>query len=893
MSNRKDLVLKYLQQNPDESFSARGLAEVLELDRTNVSRYLNELYADNKVHKITGRPVLFHFKAPRTKKEDGESKAFSRMIGHSLSLKIVVQQAKAAILYPPRGLHTIIFGQTGTGKSVFARSMYEFALEAKVMPQEAPFISFNCADYAQNPQLLFGHIFGVKKGSYTGATEDTPGLLKKADGGILFLDEIHRLPPEGQEMLFTFIDKGVYQPLGESGKEYEASVQIIGATTENSDVLLSTFNRRIPMSITLPPLSERTIDERYQLVAAFLQQESHRLNQKIVAERDVILAFMLYHPEANIGQVERDLKLVCAKSFLHYRTNDEEHLTITQKDLPLQVQKGLLLKKEAPARLNRIVKPQQKQFAFEPNHKELDYFLGSGEDMSVYNAIEERVDELLKSGTQKIDLETFVQNGMGHYFSEYIEQLSNREVRKELISNDLLEVTDLVYDIAEKRLNRTFNNSTRFAFSLHMQSTLDRIRENRPIIHPNLNGVRKQYSKEFQVAIELSSLIEEKFEIDIPLDEIGFITMFLTIDLKDKSEELQAKVGVFVMMHGKSTASSMLETVQELLDTKVGIALDMPLTMKVKEMYEWVRITIRDRIKDHAHGILLLTDMGSLNSFGDILAEELDMPIRTLSMTSTPVVLEAVRMASLGRTLEDIYQSCQRGISNNIQQTFTIKKEKPAVIVVTCFTGEGVAKKLEERLKAEIDTTETKIIPLQFLQREQFRQRIDQLMEDYTLKAIVGTVALDYTSVPYYSAFDIFEGNKLSDLKRHLEPEFPVEEMARSLEGTIKSVSSVQELLELVRNVVNKILNSMQYQIDAGVKVGIILHVVFLVDSLKTTAFLRPFPNKLSFIKQNRILMDVTKTTCIALERRYNIQLPEDEIAYLAYMLLENKAQQV
>src|SRR5690606_12605562 len=222
----------------------------------------------------------------------------------------------------------------------------------------------------------------------------------------------HRLPPEGQEMLFTFIDKGVYQPLGESGKEYEASVQIIGATTENSDVLLSTFNRRIPMSITMPPLRERTIDERYQLVASFLQQEAHRLNQEIVAEREVVLAFMLYHPEANIGQVERDLKLVCAKAFLHYRTNNEDHLTITQEDLPLPVQKGLLLKKEAPERLNRIVKPQQKHFSFEPNQPQPDYFLGSGEDMSVYNAIEERVDELLKSGAEQIDLETFVENGM-------------------------------------------------------------------------------------------------------------------------------------------------------------------------------------------------------------------------------------------------------------------------------------------------------------------------------------------------------------------------------------------------------------------------------------------------------------------------------------------------
>src|SRR5690606_13372444 len=162
-----------------------------------------------------------------------------------------------------------------------------------------------------------------------------------------------------------------------------------------------------------------------------------------------------------------------------------------------------------------------KHFSFEPNQPQPDYFLGSGEDMSVYNAIEERVDELLKSGAEQIDLESFVENGMGHYFSDYIEQLASREVRKELISKEILKATDLVYDVAEKRLNRSFNNSTRFAFSLHLQSTLDRIRENRQIIHPNLNGVRKQYSKEFQVAIELSALIEEQFAIEIPLDEIG------------------------------------------------------------------------------------------------------------------------------------------------------------------------------------------------------------------------------------------------------------------------------------------------------------------------------------------------------------------------------------
>ncbi len=103
-------------------------------------------------------------------------------------------------------------------------------------------------------------------------------------------------------MLFTFIDKGSYRPLGESVQTYEASVQIIGATTESSDNFLATFKRRIPVSVTLPSLSERMLDERYEIITLFIKQEANRLNQRIQVEKDAIIAFMLYDAEGNIGR---------------------------------------------------------------------------------------------------------------------------------------------------------------------------------------------------------------------------------------------------------------------------------------------------------------------------------------------------------------------------------------------------------------------------------------------------------------------------------------------------------------------------------------------------------------------------------------------------------------
>ncbi len=82
----------------------------------------------------------------------------------------------------------------------------------------------------------------IKKGAFTGADQDKIGLIENADEGILLLDEIHRLSPETQEMLFLLMDKGVYRRLGETDKYRKANVLIIGATTENiNSALLQTF----------------------------------------------------------------------------------------------------------------------------------------------------------------------------------------------------------------------------------------------------------------------------------------------------------------------------------------------------------------------------------------------------------------------------------------------------------------------------------------------------------------------------------------------------------------------------------------------------------------------------------------------------------------------------
>lgn len=286
-------------------FTAAEISEKLGILRNNVSMELNTLFRMDKIIKIKGRPVLYFDKNAlenlcnkkldhgpievnsieeliNTGKDDLEKSPFQYLLGANESLKKQVEQAKAAILYPPNGLHTLIVGQTGVGKTLFAHMMYRYGKYIKKLNKDAPFISFNCADYYNNPQLLMSQIFGHIKGAFTGADANKQGLVELADGGILFLDEIHRLPPEGQEMIFYFIDTGTFSKLGETERRRKANVLIIGATTEDyTSVLIKAFVRRIPNVITIPPLSERSLRERVSIIQFLFSNEANRYLSKL------------------------------------------------------------------------------------------------------------------------------------------------------------------------------------------------------------------------------------------------------------------------------------------------------------------------------------------------------------------------------------------------------------------------------------------------------------------------------------------------------------------------------------------------------------------------------------------------------------------------------------
>lgn len=202
------------------------------------------------------------------------SDAFNLIVGRDGSLKdaIFIAQRSIGALGGPR--HSIITGESGTGKTLLARAMYYFAKKIHVISQDASFIEVNCAQFT-NPDIAAVEIFGSQKGAFTGATEKK-GLFELAHGGVLFLDEAHALE-HYQTMLLKAIESGKIRRIG-GRKDIDVNVIVIAASTKNlKNVFLPELYQRLAQyEIKLPPLRERPLEEKEKLLKCF--KESYEQN---------------------------------------------------------------------------------------------------------------------------------------------------------------------------------------------------------------------------------------------------------------------------------------------------------------------------------------------------------------------------------------------------------------------------------------------------------------------------------------------------------------------------------------------------------------------------------------------------------------------------------------
>ncbi|CAM3224590.1 sigma-54-dependent transcriptional regulator [Lactiplantibacillus plajomi] len=796
---RKARIFEYLCQHGKQAgLTTEEVANGLMLARSNVSKELNTLVREGQLIKSTGRPVRYELqpttapvsdaaRAPRSVSDSVSATAttaartkpdaFDRMIGAHESLSNQVEQAKAAILYPPRGLNTLIIGPTGSGKTYFANAMYRFADNQDVLTDSQGLITFNCADYAHNPELLMSHLFGYVKGSFTGANEDKDGLIQQADGGMLFLDEVHRLPPEGQEMIFYFMDHGTYSRLGETAKSHHANVRLVCATTEDPEsTLLQTFVRRIPITIQLPAFNNRSAQERLELLKALLSLEANRIDKQIKLTEDVVQALLGSVTFGNVGQLKSNIQLVCAQGFVNSIENDSE-ITITMDDLPQNIRSGLMTVASNRHELGAISELLDPVLIVKPNdgptpvrNKDDNYEL----PYNLYEIIGDKAALLRREGLDKEHINRFITTDINLHLKSFYKQtkleVAPENKLAEIVDQDVIDFTKTAQATIQDMLGYNFKDNFIYAVSLHISSFIKRIQAGKPMrqMSADMLAMVKEYPAEIKAATTLKRGLEERYHFPIPRSEVYYLAILL---ISLKSMQLNGKVGVLVAAHGMSTATSMTQVVGQLLDDYDVSAFDMPLDMDPNVAYTHIKKRVQKL--DAGNGVLLLVDMGSLTTFGERIQDETGIAIRTIDMVTTPVVLEAVRKASLiDSNLDSIfhelvgfkgYSRISRGRLPESQPAAPVTTDTAATtdeqraIVAICATGVGTAERIKtilDSLLAQNFIEGISVFPVSVVE---MADRLAQISQNYRIIAATGIAKPDL-DVPFISLEELLQG---------------------------------------------------------------------------------------------------------------------------------------
>jgi len=219
------------------------------------------------------------------------SNIFNDFIGSHGSLKEVVNKACKAMGSPGGPRHSIISGETGTGKTYLAKLMFRFAKNIGVLKEDAPFVHINCAQFT-NPDIAASEIFGSKKGSFTGASNKN-GLIEQANNGILFLDEAHALK-NYQNLLLKVIEEQKVRRIG-GVKEIPVDVIVIAASTKNleENLLPELYQRLAQYELVLPPFDQRSYSEKEKMFLHFKEEYKKSALEKYDFDLEI-----MFDPEA-------------------------------------------------------------------------------------------------------------------------------------------------------------------------------------------------------------------------------------------------------------------------------------------------------------------------------------------------------------------------------------------------------------------------------------------------------------------------------------------------------------------------------------------------------------------------------------------------------------------
>ncbi len=276
------------------------LNKAIQSVRLGVKDFLTKPFeVETLVEAIKRNAVLSQKQKVASKKKPSKKQEGVEFLGSSPALEKTLSLAKKAA---KTDATTLLLGESGVGKELFARYVHENSKRA-----DKPFVAINMAAIPEN--LLESELFGFEKGAFTDATSSKKGLFELANNGTLFLDEIGEMPLALQAKLLRVIQEREVMPLG-GAKPLKIDVRIVSATNADIEAKIhdglfreDVYYRLNTIPINIPPLRERT-EEIIGIANATLKKavQNHDLEDKEFLD-DALEELLNYEWPGNIREL--------------------------------------------------------------------------------------------------------------------------------------------------------------------------------------------------------------------------------------------------------------------------------------------------------------------------------------------------------------------------------------------------------------------------------------------------------------------------------------------------------------------------------------------------------------------------------------------------------------
>lgn len=875
MSNLKNKLLTLLDPNHWSNNTASNLAHQLKVSRNLVSQYLNDYFKAGVLGKINTRPVIF-FKLnrtceiPLTFNDQKEAKQWNQqhlispldqVIGRNESLCDLINQIKAAIQYPPTGLPILLSGATGTGKSYLARVAYAHLQAQGLIQPKARLMILNCSEYANNPELFLANFFGTVRGAYTGAEKDTNGMAQIADGGMLFLDEIHSLSSGCQEKLFQFMDTGKFHKLGDNEHWSQAKCWFIFATSKDyHKALLSTLLRRIPVKITLPTLEHRTPIERKKLIQFFFSNEEKRLKRQITISAQLLNYLMNYPFVGNVGNLKNIIQLICANALANEA--NAPVLAVTMAALPELLDSPSSLPKPpiqatTPIAVSDLIGPTRNYSA----NQILQTFLKERKKAANLAAAFTNFDQTLRQLFKNLsptfgDSQTYVELQIHQFFQQ--------------LESD--------YDI---KINPFYYNVIRTIFGKKENQTENYLRDKSEFQKLNTE-ISKKYPQE-------NELLQQFFtQADIPWSESEKLLLLILFKLII-GKNLPARTPALIIAHGQQSATVMAQTANQLCGKYLFTAANLPLEAKDLRAQQIINHFLK--INQDCSDLIVLIDLGNPTQLCSQLEFNPEQNVAVINHASNALAVDVGNQLNLHIPLPQMLANLEK--NQTIGSFLKKQATRPQMIVCSCASGLGTAEKLKKILEASFPTTSKIVITTCDYYSIAQEHYLDELSQNYQVLFLVGTLDPQIKGMPFFSIEDLILGINLDRIKNQLAQIFDPQQLTQINDQLLKNFSltnlmdqltilNPSKLLEQVTDAIYILQNTLNLNLKNNTCFGLYIHICCLIERLVTQPDL---PDEVSlnqtkdsaFIKFKKAF----STAFTVVEKYYSVEIPEIEIKYV------------